>query len=68
MASKPKQKMSVEERAKQFMPFAAVKGLDAAMAEYENLTTEKINLSDEMLDELDHKMHMIKKGDILNQK
>ena len=68
MASKPKQKMSVEERAKQFMPFAAVKGLDAAMAAYENLTTEKINLSDEMLDEPDRKMHMIKKGDILNQK
>ena len=28
---KPRQKMSIETRAKQFMPFAAVGGLDAAL-------------------------------------
>ena len=29
--SKPRQKMSIETRAKQFMPFAAVGGLDEAL-------------------------------------
>lgn len=32
MAHKPKQKMSMEDRAKQFLPFAALKGLPEALA------------------------------------
>lgn len=35
MATK-RSKMPISERAKQFMPFAAVTGLDAALAEVEN--------------------------------
>lgn len=35
MASKPRTKMPVAERAKQFMPFAALKGLPEALAEVE---------------------------------
>lgn len=31
MANRPRAKMPVSERAKQFMPFAAVKGLDEAL-------------------------------------
>ncbi len=31
MASKPKSKMPVSERAKQFMPFSALKGLEEAI-------------------------------------
>lgn len=32
MANKPGNKMPIEERAKQFMPFAALKGLPEALA------------------------------------
>lgn len=39
MASKPRNKMPIEERAKQFMPFAALKGLPEALAAKENLIT-----------------------------
>ncbi len=35
MATKPKQKMTMAERAKQFMPFSALKGLDEALAKKE---------------------------------
>ena len=35
MESKPRQKMSVEQRAKQFMPFAALPGLVEALARVE---------------------------------
>ncbi len=35
VASKPKTKMPISERAKQFMPFSALKGLDEAIAKKE---------------------------------
>ena len=60
MASKPKNKMPLEERAKQFMPFAALKGLPDALA----VTVPKIELSEEMAEELDRKMHLLSKGKI----
>ena len=37
MASKPKNKMPIEERAKQFMPFAALRGLPDALAAKEKV-------------------------------
>lgn len=40
MANKPKHKMPIEERAKQFMPFAALKGLPEALAAREKTVTE----------------------------
>ena len=57
MASKVRPKMSVESRAKQFMPFAALKGLPDALAAKEKIAVEKIELSPEMYEELDRKMH-----------
>ena len=36
MANKPREKMSMEDRAKQFNPFAALKGLDEALKEKED--------------------------------
>ena len=57
MASKPKHKMPIEDRAKQFMPFAALKGLPEALAAKEKDTVPKIELSGEMAEELDQKMH-----------
>jgi len=35
VASKPREKMPIEDRAKQFMPFAALKGLPEALAKVE---------------------------------
>ncbi|MCH5259007.1 MAG: YolD-like family protein [Lachnospiraceae bacterium] len=62
MASRPKHKMPIEDRAKQFMPFAALKGLPDALAAKEKITVPKVELSEEMAEELDRKMHMLTKG------
>ena len=62
MASKPKSKMPIEERAKQFMPFAALRGLPDALAAKEKVLVPKIELSPEMAEELDRQMHLIAKG------
>ena len=42
MASKPKTKMPISERAKQFMPFSALKGLDEAIAKKEEQHLKEI--------------------------
>lgn len=65
MASKPKNKMPIEERAKQFMPFAALKGLPDALAAKEKITVPKVELSEEMAEELDRCMHELTKGKIV---
>jgi len=62
VASKPKNKMPIEERAKQFMPFAALRGLPDALAAKEKILVPKIELSPEMAEELDRRMHLIAKG------
>lgn len=64
MASRPKHKMPIEDRAKQFMPFAALKGLPDALAAKEKITVPKVELSEEMAEELDRKMHGLAKGRI----
>lgn len=64
MACKPKNKMPIADRAKQFMPFAALKGLPEALAAKERIVVSKIELSEEMAEELDRKMHLLRKGEI----
>lgn len=64
MAKRPKNKMPVSERAKQFMPFAALKGLPEALKAKEKIIVSKIELSPEMEEELDRKMHMLVRGEI----
>ena len=56
MASKPKHKMPIEDRAKQFMPFAALKGLPDALAAKEKITVPKVELSEEMAEESGRKI------------
>ena len=63
MASKPKQKMPVQDRAKQFMPFSALKGLEEALREKEQQMEEKKVLSEERAEELTRKLSNIIKGD-----
>lgn len=65
MASKPKTKMPKEERAKQFMPFAALKGLDEALAAKEKIVVERKELSEEQLAELDAQMQRVEKGSMV---
>ncbi|MGN0132197.1 MAG: YolD-like family protein [Lachnospiraceae bacterium] len=64
MASRPNNKMSIQDRAKQFMPFAALKGLPEALAAKEKIVVSKIEMSPEMAEELDRKMHLLKRGRI----
>ncbi|MCI9126811.1 MAG: YolD-like family protein [Eubacterium sp.] len=65
MAKRPKHKMSTADRAKQFMPFSALKGLDEALKEKEKIIVPKIELSEDSIVELDRKMHLLKCGMII---
>ncbi len=64
MATKPKTKMSIADRAKQFMPFSALRGLSEALAAKERIVVSKVELSEEMAEELDRKMHLLERGKI----
>lgn len=58
-------KMSREERAKQFMPFAALKGYEEALRQKEKVIVEKVELSEEMKEELDRQFACIQKNDMV---
>ena len=60
-----RQKMPLDKRAAQFLPFQAVKGLDETLLAKEKIVVEKIQLSEESLKELDIKMHKVKKGSMI---
>ena len=60
--SRMKARMDVAERAKQFMPFAALKGLPEALAEKERIIVPRMELSEETADDLDRKMRMAERG------
>ena len=64
MPKKPINKMPVSDRAKQFMPFSALKGLDEALRTKEKIVVPKVELSPEMAEELDYKMHLLEKGKV----
>lgn len=58
-------KMSREERAKQFMPFAALKGYPAALRKKEKIVVPKVQLSEEAAEDLDFKMRQVQKNDMI---
>ena len=58
-------KMSREDRAKQFMPFAALKGYPDALRRKEKIVVERQELSDEYKEELDYKLRQIRKNDMV---
>lgn len=58
-------KMSREERAKQFMPFAALKGHMEALRMREKIVVERRELSEEYKEELDRKLRQVQKNDIV---
>lgn len=55
----------MENRAKQFVPFAALKGYEEALRAKEKIVVEKIELSEEKKEELDYKLQQIQKNDII---
>lgn len=60
--------MQARTRAKQFLPFDALKGLQEALREKENEYEEKKELSEETLNELDSVFNRIEIGSIVNIK
>ena len=63
MENRPR--MDRAERAKQFMPFDALKGLREALREKEKIIVPKIELSDYAKSILDRKLHQVEKNDML---
>ncbi len=57
--SKTRPQMSMEDRAAQFAPFAALTGYDSAIKETERLTDERIELDEETLTALDLKYQFL---------
>jgi len=62
VASKPRTPMAMSDRAKIFLPFAAVKGLPEALAKKEKESTNRVELSEELEIKLNEQIHFIKKG------
>ena len=58
-------KMDRAERAKQFLPFAALKGYEEALREREHIVVARSELSEEKLDELDNVFKRLHEGDIV---
>lgn len=65
MAVSRRIKMDIENRAKQFMPFAALKGLPEALLQKERIVVAKPQLSEDFLERLNQIMHLITKGMIV---
>ena len=68
MGKIPTGKMPIEERAKQFMPFAALRGFGKVIKKEEKIKTEKPQLSDEEIEELNAVASVLKKGDLVKIK
>lgn len=62
MSTRPRGKMDRETRAKQFLPFAALKGFEEALRAREHIVVEKSELSEERLEELDAVFKELKPG------
>ena len=58
--SKTRKPMSLYNRAAQFAPFAALTGYDDAIEETARLTETKVELSDELKNDLNQKINFIK--------
>lgn len=58
-------KMSPEDRAKQFMPFAALKGYEEALREKERIIVPKCELSEERMEDLNWKLRKLQKQDMV---
>lgn len=55
----------MENRAKQFVPFAALKGYEDALRAKEKITVPKLELSEEKKEELNRKLLQIHRNDMI---
>ena len=60
--------MPASQRAKQFMPFAAVKGLEKAIIEQEQLLNhvERVELGEEEIQKINEKLNLLEKGNMVS--
>lgn len=58
-------KMDRQKRAKQFMPFAALKGYEEALRAKEKRLVPRIELSEEIMEELDECMRRLQRFDLV---
>ncbi|MCQ2387748.1 MAG: YolD-like family protein [Clostridia bacterium] len=56
-------KMPLSERAKQFMPFASLRGYEQMVKKSEEIISDKIEISEDRIERLSEIMSKIKKGD-----
>lgn len=59
-------KMSREDRAKQFIPFAALKGYSEALRKKERIIVPRRELSEEYGEELDRKLRQVQEGEMIS--
>ncbi len=55
-------KMDIADRAKQFAPFAALTGHEAAIRARERIVVDKIELSEDAAEEVDRELRKIQRG------
>ena len=62
MADKHRAKMPISQRAKQFAPFAALKGFETAIAYKEKIFSDKPEFSEEMFSDLNSAFFSVEKN------
>lgn len=67
MGKRPRKRMTMEQRAAQFLPFQAVKGLKEALKrkEYEMGLVEKVEYFEEVESDINNVLTQIKVGDLV---
>lgn len=65
MPARPRTPMDPENRAKQFLPFAALRGFEKALAERERICVPRPALSEDYLMELEQKLLHVHCGDMV---
>lgn len=60
-------KMDIAQRAKQFAPFAALKGFEEALRAKEKIIVPKIELTEESMEDLNRKLLCIEKKDMITR-
>ena len=63
---RPPKPMAIEDRAKQFAPFAALTGFGKVLSKMEKVVVDKPDLSEEALREMDETIHMVDVGDMVS--
>ena len=59
-------KMPIEQRAKQFMPFAALKGFEEEIALAEFRPVDKVEFCEDAAEELDRRLREVRPGDMVS--